>query len=295
MLPKAIESILSQTFTDLELIIVNDGSTDNTEKVIKSFMDPRIKYLKNNCNKGFSYSANSGLKGANGNFILITGDDLVWLPHRLEKTLEIFKKCSQNIGVVYCTSWISIKNKLVKSTDFFGSKPKEGFIHKYILETGIVSFGSAMTRKECFEKCGDLDENLFRFLDKDLFTRISKVYEFKHLNEPQYINYSYESKEGISRNTNTLALALQKFLQKHYDDISQDKRIFAIYLNAIGYSFSRQGNTKEGRKYILMAIKNNPLNVQTWSIFALSIAGTEACLLVSKIRYQVKNYFLINR
>lgn len=86
-LPTAIESILNQTFTDFEFILINDGSTDNTEQVILSYAakDPRIVYLKNETNQGLIYSLNRGIDAARGKYIARMDDDDKALPFRFER------------------------------------------------------------------------------------------------------------------------------------------------------------------------------------------------------------------
>ena len=80
---KAIQSVLQQTFTDFELIIVNDGSTDNTESIIYSFDDQRIVYLKNQHNQGLIYTLNKAITEANGKYIARMDADDICLPERI--------------------------------------------------------------------------------------------------------------------------------------------------------------------------------------------------------------------
>lgn len=85
ILPQAIESILAQTYPDFELIILNDGSPDNTDEVVKKYHDKRIRYYKNKQNKGIAYSRNRGVSLARGKYIMIMDDDDISLPTRIEK------------------------------------------------------------------------------------------------------------------------------------------------------------------------------------------------------------------
>jgi glycosyltransferase involved in cell wall biosynthesis len=98
-LPRSIQSILDQTFTDFELIIIDDGSTDNTAEVVAQFKDPRIIYVKNDQNRGISYSANRGIEMARGKYIARADSDDICLPERLAKTVA-YMEAHPEVGVV---------------------------------------------------------------------------------------------------------------------------------------------------------------------------------------------------
>lgn len=100
-LKEAIESILTQTFADFELIIINDGSTDSTEQIIHSFGDPRIRYIKNIKNIGLSPTLNIGLKEATGTYIARMDADDISYPTRLEKQVDFLNK-NPDYGIVGC-------------------------------------------------------------------------------------------------------------------------------------------------------------------------------------------------
>lgn len=91
-LKEAIDSILLQTFTDFEFIIVNDGSTDHSRDVIKSYTDSRIRYLPNEKNEGLSYTLNKGVAAAQGRYIARMDGDDISLPERFEKQLAFLNE-----------------------------------------------------------------------------------------------------------------------------------------------------------------------------------------------------------
>lgn len=96
VMPRALESILNQTYKNFELIIINDGSPDNTDLVIKKYLkDPRIRYYKNKKNQGIAYSRNIGFSLAKGKYIAIMDDDDYALPQRLEKQLTYLENTPQ--------------------------------------------------------------------------------------------------------------------------------------------------------------------------------------------------------
>jgi glycosyltransferase involved in cell wall biosynthesis len=100
-LKPCIKSVLQQSFTDLELIIINDGSTDHSVDIINSFHDPRIRLINNDGNKGLIYSLNKAVELSNGRYIARMDADDICLPQRIEKQVQLLNS-KQNISVTAC-------------------------------------------------------------------------------------------------------------------------------------------------------------------------------------------------
>ena len=94
-LERAINSVLGQTYKDIEFIIVDDGSTDRSEEIIKSCTDSRIQYVKMKRNSFYCYAANCGLTYCRGEYVAFMNSDDVWLPDKLEKQLEFMEENTQ--------------------------------------------------------------------------------------------------------------------------------------------------------------------------------------------------------
>ena len=92
ILPRAIDSILAQTYKDFEFIIINDGSTDNTDDIVKSYKDKRIRYYKNDKNHGIAYSRNKAADLARGEYVMIMDDDDKSMPERMEQQVAYLEK-----------------------------------------------------------------------------------------------------------------------------------------------------------------------------------------------------------
>jgi glycosyltransferase involved in cell wall biosynthesis len=141
---EAIQSILNQTITDLELIIVDDASTDNTLKVIKTFNDDRIKILKNDTNQGVSFSLNRAILVAKGNYLARQDSDDISLPHRIEKQVDFMENYQE----------INVCGSLMKSYDnsVIFDYPKK---NKQIKASALLSYPMAsptlMFRKNVFK------------------------------------------------------------------------------------------------------------------------------------------------
>lgn len=201
-LGRAIDNILKQTYQRFELIIVDDGSTDNTEDVVKSFADERVRYIKNDTNKGVSFARNVGIANSHGNYIVYQDDDDLCRLDKLEKQTD-YLKIHENVGMVYHET-INHINRLEKKSDenivMLPSRKmpdvkKHGFIFPALLPWNYVACTSMMIRKECIDDIGWFDEKLFAFEDWDLTLRIAKNYDVGFIMEPLY-DY-YQSSDGL--------------------------------------------------------------------------------------------------
>ena len=95
---RAIRSVVSQTFKDWELLVVDDGSKDNTEDAVQSFGDPRIRFIKHEINKGECATRNTGIVAATGGYLAFLDSDDEWLPEKLEKQVELLDSLADDWG-----------------------------------------------------------------------------------------------------------------------------------------------------------------------------------------------------
>jgi len=172
---RAIESILKQTYQDFEIIVVDDGSTDSTNKVIYSFKDARIRYTRHEHNKGEAAARNTGIKRAKGKFIAFQDSDDESLPHRLEKEVEVLDSHPQ-ISIVYGNMIRVFEDGYecsmsVPDIGYSNTKAYNAFISFKAENIGI---GTCMIRKSCFKNMGYFDINLHRFEELDFFIRASR-------------------------------------------------------------------------------------------------------------------------
>lgn len=259
LIGRAIQSVLNQTYKDFEVIIVDDGSTDNTEDIIKEFQkkDKRIKYIRHDKNKGGSAARNTGIKVARGEYIAFQDSDDEWLAEKLDKQMEVFKSVSAEVGIVYSDMWRITGNK---KRYFYSPKimPKDKIIHEQALDYGVSNIGiqTSLIKKEVFEKAGMFDEKLPRFIDLEFFIRLSKYYYFFHIEEP-LVNY-FDADKGISSNVMALITARKLILEKYFEDIKKDKKILAKHFLGIGASLCINGETEEGESYFAKALRVFP-------------------------------------
>ena len=267
---RAINSILNQTFQDFEIIVVDDGSTDNTEDVVKRLGNGSINYIKHKENKGRSAARNSGIKAAKGEFIAFQDSDDEWLPEKLEKQIEAFKNVLPEIGGVYTGFWRIESNKksYVPSNKF---AKKEGDIYGALLKENFIGIPVTLIKKECFKKVGLFDEKLPALEDWELWIRISKYYQFKYVAEP--LTISYCQADSISIDSNSLIEAYKLILKSHFDEMKKNKKDLGEHYCNIGNLLCSNREIKQGRRYFMKAVRTCPLSINFRLVAAISLLG----------------------
>jgi len=257
-LDRAISSVLSQSFYDFELIIVDDASTDNTEEIVELFRDERIIYVKNPRNLGGAAARNVGIRIAKGEFIAFQDSDDLWHPDKLEIQMKVFENEEEDVAVVY-TAFI----RKVGDKEFIVPPPSvkktEGYIYKELLtHINFVGTPTAVVRKTALEDVGYFDERFPRLQDWDLFLRLAKKYRFKFIKKP--LLTAYDVPGNISSNPEALIKALKLLLGKHYTAIRKDRKIVSKFYQRIGEALLSAGRVHEGKVFLFKAFIANPLN-----------------------------------
>ena len=256
IIEKAIQSVLKQTYQDFEIIIIDDGSKDDTEKIIRGFQekDNRIKYIRFEENKGAAAARNAGINMSKGEYITFQDSDDEWVIDKLEKQMKVIETSSENI-VVYCGFWRIDGDEKTYIPDINISN-REGNIHKELLKRNFIGTPSILLLKKNLEKIGMFDENLSRLQDWDLAIRLSKYYNFKLIDEPLYI--SYVLSDSISANYEALIIAMQIILAKYQDEIYKDHKIikaWSIKFNSIAKYLLDNNDIKKAKQLYWRAIK----------------------------------------
>jgi len=181
---KAIQSVLQQTFSDFELIIINDGSTDKTEFAILAFADPRIVYIKNQTNKGLVFTLNRCIELAKGKYIARMDADDICLPERLAKQ-KSFLDQNENIAVVATTiEFINDQEEKTGAWDLDRQTITSEQIKNQLLFENCIAHPTVMMRAEIMKelKYNDQQKNIE---DYDLWLRmLNRGMSIAKINEP---------------------------------------------------------------------------------------------------------------
>jgi glycosyltransferase involved in cell wall biosynthesis len=281
-LKDAIKSVLSQTFKDFELLVLDNSSSDDTEKIVKSFGDKRIKYIRHKP-LNISQARNLGVKEAQGEYIGFLDDDDEWLPNKLKHQLFVFSKNKDpDLGMVYGGFvWINPSGKLIRE-----HKPESrGKLLKVFLWQKDPVTGSAsnpLIRKTVFEVVGNYDEKVVTGEDWEFYLRLSEKYksDFTKNNVLKIKHHCGIRLGGMTEDAAQLEIILLKRYKKIFDN---NPKLKSFYLQKIGGKFCRLKQQKKGRKFIIKAIKVYPLNYKAYFQYVFSFLGKNFYLLIHKL------------
>jgi glycosyltransferase involved in cell wall biosynthesis len=178
---EAIDSVLEQTFKDREIIVVDDGSTDNTKELLLLKYGDKIVYVYQ-ANSGVSSARNTGIKTAKGKYIAFLDSDDIWLPDKMAKQIELFETLPDNVGLVYCSVIHETQGqRTIRWARLRGDVFRERLLND---DRAAIYIPSVMIRRECFEKIGLFDEFLRRAEDRDLYLRLTRNYLIDFIEKP---------------------------------------------------------------------------------------------------------------
>lgn len=257
LLGRSIRSVLEQTYDDLELIVVDDASSDNTSEVVLHFSDSRIRYVRRDRNGNCPAARNAGIIASTGKFVAFNDDDDEWLPDKLERQMRVFEVAPAQVGVVYCDFW-AIRNgekSLYRATHIM---PEDGMAFRRALafpESGIW-LQTAIFRKECFDEAGMLDETLPIFSDAEIFFRVCKLYYLHHMSIP-LVNL-WVTPGSMMSNHVAIAKDLKTILTRYQEDIKADSRTETKYFMKLSWEMHSVGQQMTACKYLARGLTTSP-------------------------------------
>lgn len=200
---KALKSILNQTFTDYEVLIINDCSTDKSAEIASTFLSEKVQLIHHEKNSGLAASRNTGIKKARANYVTFLDADDVWKPHFLEKIFQLIETFSE--ARIFATNYEEIWDQTVKKPHNGSENLPEHFtgyvdFFKINLKQGIYNHGSVCVHKEVYEKVGFYNENIQLSQDLDFNIRANYQYKLAYDNSVQ-MSYFMQTDNQLTRSS----------------------------------------------------------------------------------------------
>ncbi len=185
-LADAIRSVLKQSQPDLELLVIDDGSTDHTREITESFKDDvRLRYYWQP-NSGQTRAKNVGIGLACGQFVAFCDADDMWTTDKLERQLPAFDDAGR-VAVVYSRNRRVDENGVPLGSSSSSPLFPSGHVTQQLFVENFISFGTAMIRRSCLTEVGGFDETHRMGIDWDLWLRLSTKYEFRYVDAVTYL------------------------------------------------------------------------------------------------------------
>jgi len=215
-LQATIESVMSQTFPDWRIVLVNDGSTDETAKIAREYQTQlRERMLViTQANAGLPAARNTAIRNSSAEFLAILDADDIWLPNRLTESLKAFESRPE-VGLSYgLITWI---DEFGNHLHTFSGNPRDAqgkiarsiYTRKVDLPCPTVTF-----RRKCIDEVGFFDETMRSTEDRDMWLRIALRYEVAFI--PKVIAYYRMSSSSMSGNLDRMFNAQRQFIRKHH-------------------------------------------------------------------------------
>lgn len=280
---RAIRSVLNQSFQDFEIIVVDDGSTDNTEEVINNFNDSRIRYIRHEKNRGVSAARNTGILAARGEYIAFLDSDDEWLPQKLEKQVKAFKTLEEKVGLIYtgiCFVDPSGRPLGERRSTF------SGYVFHELLKRNIIGTASSvMLRRKCLISTGLFDEALPFREDYDLWIRIAKNFEIFAI--PEVLTRHYIHKQPrLSANLEAKIKGHELFIAKFENYLNNNPKALAWQLYRLAKLYMSKRELTTARNLLRQSFNKWPYPKVMLKWLFLSVT-----LMISNLTKNLKKQF----
>ena len=275
---QTIDSVLQQTYRDFEIIVVDDGSTDDTAERLQSYIDRKqINYVYQK-NLGLPGARNTGVRASQGSLIAFVDSDDLWAPKKLELQVPKFDQ-APDVGVVFGNTRKFYDQMISRTTAFGDIPPARGRVLCELIQRTFVPMPTVVIRRECFETVGWFDEPLQSpGEDIDLWLRLSLKYSFDYVDD--VVAFYRIHATSISANVVKIAerrlQVLTRFIDQHRSVVEQScqvqivEKVLVEAETDVGKYSAALGDPKKGRPYLRKAIAQRPEDSHLKLLFASS-------------------------
>jgi glycosyltransferase involved in cell wall biosynthesis len=286
LVERAVHSVLSQTYPDLEVIIVDDASTDNTRDRIKALqqVDRRIQYFRHDNNRGAQVARNTGIQAAKGEYMAFLDSDNEWLPRKLERQMVLFFPKADSPGVVYCGY-----SKVSAGSDVLNEYvPRyRGLVYKQVLGDWLTDTSTLVVRKDILERIHGFDENIRAYQEWDLCIRLSRECEFDFVPECLTL-YHQHALPSISKDHLRDAYGYLGVVDTYREAILGEcgRRTLSEHYLTTARLFILANRFDLARAYFLKSVRYDPLKIKAMMHFGASLLGRDVYRFLRSRRHR---------
>jgi len=282
----AVNSILAQTYSNYEIIIVDDASTDKTQEICLKLSgeNNKIKYFRLEVNSGGpSYPSNFGVSKSNGDYVAFLDHDDEWLPEKLKKQISFLVENNFDMASCYILSFGNGKEQILKIIQ------KPPYLGEILQRNFLTSLSTIVIKKDIFEKIGGFDTVLKGPQDWDFYINFfTKGFNFGYIKEvlAKHINL----KNSLSSTTSFDRFEKDRLymFNKYVNFYKKDNKVFSNYLRSVGIQYLSLNRKNEALKMMYESIKKNPFNFKSY-LYIPIISSTKLFRILLSLKIKITN------
>ena len=259
----SVESVLRQTYQSIEVIVVDDASTDGSIDTVRSVSDPRVRLVEAGTNRGAPGARNLGIATATGEFVAFQDSDDEWLPTKLQRQMELFE--SRTVAV-YCGMAIVEPQKSGRINLRYippSNLPNpSGDLLDLLLERSLISTQTLVVRRNALDMIGGFDESLSAIEDWDLAIRLAKIGPIAFVDDPLVVQRF--SANSLTHNAASRVSAVQQVVEKHFDEYQLRPRLLAKHYYELAGGHRQFGNLRRASGFLRKARQADRSFYRVW-------------------------------
>jgi glycosyltransferase involved in cell wall biosynthesis len=266
---QAIQSVLNQDYDAYEIVVVDDGSEDNTSEVVAQFGD-RVRYIWQE-NRGLPGARNIGIKAARGDFIALLDADDTWLPGFLSATVARLA-AEPGLGAVH-TGFFFVDERGQRLPQISTETVSDDQMYDRLLDGEFFVPAAVVARRECYDQVGLFDEAFRASEDWDIWLRVAREYRFAGIPRP-LVNYRMHG-NNMSKDPEHMLHYQLMVVEKHFGSPdgapehwpSDRQRAYAAVYRYAAQGFYLRGDEQQGQRYLRLALEANPGSTESLDLF----------------------------
>ena len=267
LIARSVTSALRQTHPEVEVIVVDDASTDDTPSVLAEMSDPRLRVVRHERNEGQCRARNRGIQEAKGRYVAFLDSDDEWLPSKIERQLARFAD-GDAPAATYTGMWVDDGSSRHSET----ARVEGHAFEEFLTLPGPITTTGLMVDTEAVGGELSFDESIGCAVEGDLLIRISREHAVGRVADPLYVRHLHAG-EQISRETRCYARARRQILEKYADDFRSRPRLASTCLFRLALTQRKIGDYAQARRTVLEAASMDPTNIRFRALRVLAAWG----------------------
>jgi glycosyltransferase involved in cell wall biosynthesis len=277
---RAIESVLAQTHRDLELVVVDDGSSDDTRAVVSAIADPRVRLVSLDANRGAAFARNRGIEATTGDLVAFIDSDDMWHADKLERQIAALESSSERVGLCVCSMEVELGRARYRVQ--YRTEEVDGAVAVGRIVSGVgVGTPCWLARRAALGAAGGFDESLPRMQDYELALRVAARWNVLYMGD--VLVTARVGPDSLSASADRYIRAIDMIIARHRALFEQHRAGYSHMVFRAGKYLALEGRHREAVRWFVRALRIRPAN-------ARALAGALLCAtglfpLLRRIKY----------